>query len=121
MAGSVPIAGRCPARRPLGRGCGPALVTLKAEIDCDGRRRRYRRRVNLTVKIAYDIYCRNTDPTLRIAVAPGARLPAQFKARDWKLMAKDTSLLHSDASRDIGLKGHGYFKVGSSPVDFNRN
>ena len=68
--------------------------------------------MNVTVKIAYDVYCQKADPTLRVAIAPGARLPARFKARDWKLMAPDTSPLHSDASKDIGLKGYCYFKVG---------
>lgn len=91
---------------------GRRPVTITAEVYCDGRRRQYRRRMNVSVKIAYDVYRQNADPTLRIAVAPGARLPAQFKARDWKLMAPDKSPLHSDAPRDIGMKGYCYFKVG---------
>jgi len=69
--------------------------------------------MNLTVQIACDVYRQKSDPTLRIAIAPGARLPAKFKARDWKLMAKDTSPLHSDAANDIASKGYCYFKVDS--------
>lgn len=68
--------------------------------------------MNATVKISYDVYRGKADPTLRIAIAPGARLPAQFKARDWTLMPPDTSPLHSDAAKDIGMKGYCYFKVG---------
>jgi hypothetical protein len=86
-------------------------VTLKAKVDCDRRRRRYRRAMNTILKIAYDVYCRKADPTLRIAVAVGGRLPIPFKAADWKLMAKGTSPLHSDVSSDIGVKGYCYFQV----------
>lgn len=68
--------------------------------------------MNVTVKIAYDVYRQKADPTLRIAIAPGARLPAQFKARDWKLMTNDRTPVHSDASRDIAVKGYCYFQVG---------
>jgi hypothetical protein len=67
--------------------------------------------MNAPVKTAYDVYCLKADPTLRIAVAVGARLPAQFKAADWKPMAKGSSPLHSEASRDIGVKGYCYFQV----------
>jgi hypothetical protein len=97
---------------PAWRGRGRRrAVTLKAEVDCDRRWRRYRRVMNAPVNTAYDVYCLKTDQTLRIAVAAGARLPVQFKAADWKPMAKGSSLLHSDASRDIGLKGYCYFQV----------
>jgi hypothetical protein len=67
--------------------------------------------MNATVKTEYDVYCLKTDPTLRIAVAAGARLPARLKAVDWKPMARGTSPLHSDVSRDIGAKGYCYFQV----------
>lgn len=67
--------------------------------------------MNATVKIAYDVYSQKADPTLRIAVAPGARLPAQFKTKDWTLMAKGSSPVHSDAPRDVGVKGYCYFQV----------
>jgi hypothetical protein len=69
--------------------------------------------MNAALKTGYDVYRQKSDRTLRIAVAPGARLPAQFKAQDWKLMAKDTSPLHSEAAKDIGMKGYCYFKVDS--------
>jgi hypothetical protein len=67
--------------------------------------------MNTTVKTAYDVFCLKADPTLRIAVAAGARLPVQFKAADWKLMARGTSPLHSDAAKDIGVNGYCYFQV----------
>ena len=67
--------------------------------------------MNAIVKIAFDVYRQKADPTLRIAVAPQARLPEQFKAKDWTLMTKGTSPVHSDAPRDIGVKGYCYFQV----------
>jgi hypothetical protein len=67
--------------------------------------------MNTTVKTTYDVYCLKADPTLRIAVAAGARLPVQFKVADWKPMARGTSPLHSDTPRDIGAKGYCYFHV----------
>jgi hypothetical protein len=57
--------------------------------------------MNAPVKTVYDVYCLKADPTLRIAVAVGSRLPVQFNAADWKPMAKGSSPLHSDASKDI--------------------
>jgi hypothetical protein len=86
-------------------------VTLKTEVDCDRRRRPYRRAMNAHVKTAYDVYCLKADPTLRIAVAAGARLPVQFKVAAWKAMARGTSPLHSEASKDIGVTGYCYFQV----------
>jgi hypothetical protein len=67
--------------------------------------------MNAHVKTAYDVYCLKADPTLRIAVAAGARLPVQFKVAAWKAMARGTSPLHSEASRDIGVIGYCYFQV----------
>jgi hypothetical protein len=67
--------------------------------------------MNAPVKTTYDVYCLKVDPTLRIAVAVDARLPVQFKAANWKRMAEGSSPLHSDASRDIGVKGYCYFQV----------
>jgi hypothetical protein len=66
--------------------------------------------MNATVKTGYDVYCPKPHPTLRIAVAAGARLPARFKAVDWKPMARGTSPLHYDVSRDIGAEGYCYFQ-----------
>jgi hypothetical protein len=63
------------------------------------------------IKTAFDVYCLKADPTLRIAVAAGARLPVQFKAADWKAIARGASPLHSDASRDIGARGYCYFQI----------
>jgi hypothetical protein len=67
--------------------------------------------MNATVKIEYDVYCQKADPTLRIAVAPGARLPAKFKSKDWTRMARGASPMHSDAAKDVALKGYCYFQV----------
>lgn len=61
-------------------------------------------------KQTFDVYCKRTDPTLRLATAPGARLPRQFSPKNWTLI-KEPSLLHSDATRDIAIKGYCYFQV----------
>ena len=50
---------------------------------------------NATVKIAYDVYRGKTDPSLRLATAPGACLPAHVNAKDW----------------DIGVQGYCFFQV----------
>jgi hypothetical protein len=71
--------------------------------------------MNAPVKTVYDVYCLKAEPTLRVAVAAGARLPLQFKPADWKLMARGSSPLHSDTSRDIGVKGYCYFQVAKGP------
>jgi len=67
--------------------------------------------MNANVKIVYDIYRGKTDPSLRIATAPGARLPGHAKAKDWVLMPAGTSPLHSDAPRDIIVQGYCFFQV----------
>jgi hypothetical protein len=59
----------------------------------------------------YDVYASKADATLRIATAPGAGLPAHLKAKDWKLMPAGTSPLHSDAYRDVGIKGYCFFQI----------
>jgi hypothetical protein len=98
--------------QPIGISAGLArAVRLKAEVDCVRRARPYRRIMDAPIKPAFDVYCLKADPTLRIAVAAGARLPMQFKAANWKAMARDASPLHSDALRDIGVKGYCYFRV----------
>jgi hypothetical protein len=73
--------------------------------------RRYCCPMNATVKIAYDVYRGKTDPSLRLATAPGARLPAHVNAKDWVLMPAGKSPLHSDAPKDIGVQGYCFFKV----------
>jgi hypothetical protein len=99
------------APAPLDGGGRQSAVTLKTEVGCGRRPCPYRRPMNATVKITFDVYRQKADPTLRIAVAPEARLPEQFKAKGWTLMARGTSPVHSDASRDIGVKGYCYFQV----------
>jgi hypothetical protein len=42
---------------------------------------------------------------------PGAGLPAHVKRKDWALMPKGKSPLHSDADRDIGTRGYCFFQV----------
>ena len=67
--------------------------------------------MNANAKIAYDVYRGKADPSLRLATAPGGRLPAHVKAKDWVLMATGSSPLHSDAPRDIGFQGYCFFQV----------
>jgi hypothetical protein len=67
--------------------------------------------MNVTVKIAYAVYRGRADPSLRLAIAPGARLPAQFKPKDWILMAAGSSPVHSDAAKDVAIKGYCLFQV----------
>jgi hypothetical protein len=62
-------------------------------------------------KIAYDIYSGTADRTLRLATLPGAGLPAHLKRKDWVLMRKGKSPVHSDADRDIGVHGYCFFQV----------
>ena len=62
-------------------------------------------------KIEYDVYRGKTDPTLRLATMPGAGLPAHVKRKDWVLMPKGKSILHTDADRDMAVYGYCYFQV----------
>jgi hypothetical protein len=71
----------------------------------------YRRRMNANVKIAYDVYRGKTDPSLRLATAPGGRLPAHVKAKDWVLMPVRSSPLHSDAPTHVGVQGYCFFQI----------
>jgi hypothetical protein len=67
--------------------------------------------MNTSVKIGYDVYRQKADPTLRIAVASEAGLPAAFKAKDWTRMPSGASPLHSDVSSDVARKGYCYFQI----------
>ena len=67
--------------------------------------------MNTSVKIRCDVYSQKADPTLRIAVAPGAGLPTAFKVKDWIRMPNGKSRLHSDVSMDIADKGYCYFQI----------
>ncbi len=55
----------------------------------------------MSSKIAFDVYRGATDRTLRLATMPGAGLPAHVKRKDWVLMQKGKSPLHSDVDRDV--------------------
>ena len=61
--------------------------------------------MNAPFKSAYDVYCLKADPTLRIAVAAGARLPVQFKAADWKSMARILKIPYLPISPFLPLLG----------------
>jgi hypothetical protein len=65
----------------------------------------------MSSKIEYDVYRGTTDPTLRLATMPGAGLPAHVKRKDWVLMPKGKSILHTDADRDVAVYGYCYFQV----------
>jgi hypothetical protein len=62
-------------------------------------------------KIGYDVYRGTTDRTLRLATMPGAGLPAQVKRKDWVLLPRGKSPLHSDVDRDIAARGYCFFQV----------
>jgi hypothetical protein len=49
--------------------------------------------------------------TQGLATAPGARLPAHVRGKDWVLMPAGSSPLHSDAPRDISVQGYCFFQV----------
>jgi hypothetical protein len=62
-------------------------------------------------KIAYDVYRGATDRRLRLATMPGAGLPAYVKRKDWVLMPKGKSPLHSDVDRDVAVQGYCFFQL----------
>jgi len=66
--------------------------------------------MSATPKQTFDVYRNKAKPALRLAIMPGAGLPRHFAAKEWKLM-KEQSLLHSDATRDVAVKGYCYFQV----------
>lgn len=65
----------------------------------------------MSSKIEYDVYRGTIDPTLRLATMPGAGLPAHVKRKDWVLMPKGKSILHTDADRDVAVYGYCFFQV----------
>jgi hypothetical protein len=65
----------------------------------------------MTEKTAYDIYRGTSDRTLRLATLPGAGLPSHVKRKDWALMPPGKSPVHSDADRDVAVKGYCFFQV----------
>jgi len=62
-------------------------------------------------KIGYDVYRGTNDRTLRLATMPGRGLPAHVKRKDWVLMPKGKSPLHTDVDRDVGVRGYCFFQV----------
>jgi hypothetical protein len=65
----------------------------------------------MTVSIAYDVYRGTADRSLRLAALPGAGLPAHVKRKDWVLMPKGKSPLHSDVDHDVAVKGYCFFQL----------
>jgi hypothetical protein len=65
----------------------------------------------MTDTIAYDVYRGATDRTLRLATMPGAGLPAHIKRKDWVLLPKGKSPLHSDVDRDVAVQGYCFFQL----------
>ncbi len=65
----------------------------------------------MSSKIAYDVYRGATDRTLRLATMPGAGLPAHVKRKDWVLIPKGKSPLHSDVDRDVAVQGYCVFQL----------
>ena len=62
-------------------------------------------------EIAYDIYRGTNDRTLRLATLSGAGLPVHLKRKDWMLMPKGKSPVHSDTARDVAVQGYCFFQV----------
>ena len=65
----------------------------------------------MSSKIAYDVYRGKDDRTLRLAMMPGAKLPAHFKRKDWVLLPQGKSPFHSDVHRDVAVKGYCLFQL----------
>lgn len=65
----------------------------------------------MRTKIDYDVYRGTANRTLRLATMQGAGLPAHFKRKDWVLMPKVKSPLHSDTDQDIAAKGYCLFQL----------
>jgi hypothetical protein len=65
----------------------------------------------MSSKIAYEVYSGATDRTLRLATMPGAGLPAHVKRKDWVLIPKGKSPLHSDVDRDVAVQGYCFFQL----------
>ena len=72
--------------------------------------RPYLRQMNATPKQTFDVYRKKSNSALRLATMAGVKLPRQFPAKEWVLM-RERSMLHSDATLDIAIKGYCYFQV----------
>jgi hypothetical protein len=59
----------------------------------------------------FDVYLRTSDRALRVATSLGAGLPVHFKRKEWILMPRGKSLVHTDAARDIAVQGFCLFRV----------
>jgi len=66
--------------------------------------------MDATSKQTFDVYRKKRNSTLRLAMKSGAKLPRQFPANEWVLMS-ESSVLHSDVTLDVALKGYCYFEV----------
>src|SRR5258705_10309281 len=82
--------------------------SLNNDCDCGDRLPRYR--CLMTARIDYDVY-RGPTELCAWRLWPGAGLPAHVKRKDWVLMPKGKSPLHSDADRDVGIHGYCFFQV----------
>jgi hypothetical protein len=65
----------------------------------------------MTAKINYDVYRGTADRSLRLATLSGVGLPAHVKRKDWVLMPKGKSPLHSDVDHDVAVKGYCFFQL----------
>jgi hypothetical protein len=71
----------------------------------------YRYRQFMSSKTEFDVYSRAGDRALRLATSKGAGLPAHVKSKEWLLMPKGKSLVHSDAGRDIAIQGFCLYRI----------
>jgi hypothetical protein len=67
--------------------------------------------MNATVKTGYEAYCPNRIRPCGSQLQPESVCLRDLRAVDWKPIARGTSPLHYDVSRDIGVKGYCYFQV----------
>lgn len=66
----------------------------------------------------FDVYRDTKDPSLRMAVLPGAGLPTHLDALEkhlhrtnWELMSAGSSELYEDAAGDIEARGFCFFQL----------
>ena len=62
-------------------------------------------------KPIFDVYRGKNDSSLRVATLAGAGLPAHLNRKNWVLMPAGKSPLHTDAARDVGMRGYCLFQL----------
>jgi hypothetical protein len=68
----------------------------------------------------FEVYLRASDRALRVATSVGAGLPGHLKRKEWVLLPRGNSLVHTDAARDIAVQGFCLFRVVDGKSDDKR-